>query len=93
MTPPTGAVTVTGAQAQVPDQIDCLAKELETLHTSIDTLTSRLAGVLKQPKTPEEAADKESQELVALANTIRSSVFSVKNARINIRDILDRLEL
>lgn len=80
-------------QSQVTVQINTLDRELPQLHEVIDRLADGLASVLRQPSPNKESTNKDSEELVILANTIQDFWASVELAREKIDDLLSRLEL
>lgn len=83
---------VTPIKKQIPEQIDYLENELSKLHDKISLLTDRLSSALIS-NVPETATPEDGAELVLVATSIRSFGSSVKNARMNIECLLDRIEL
>lgn len=84
-------------QLQIPEQQERLKHEMQKLYKSIEILASRLDPILRpsNPRVDTKSPDKptEKQTLVILADAFRGLYKDAKNARFNIEDLIERLEL
>ncbi len=78
---------------QVDTQVQSLDVTIETTCKLLDELENRLHDVIKEEMSLEGDPEKDGEDLVPLANTLRHYVRRIHGNNVCIRNLLARLEL
>jgi len=78
---------------QVTKEMEILGKEVKNCVDLIARIGGRLSPVLKDTRNPKIEEDEKCQELVPLANDIRSEREELKRGNIALQNYLNNLEL
>lgn len=85
--------TVAKKDSQVTMELKQLAENTEQLQQLCNQLYDRLSSVMRTQPGENAREGKPQSELAELPSTIREQRYVVQNATLQLRDILDRLEL
>ncbi len=86
--------TTTKRPLQVPDKIEGALNQTEKLNAVIEDLENRLSGILRvEVEITEGEPDKDAEDLVPVADKIRTISNRIYYAGIRLRDIIERLEI
>lgn len=85
--------TIVKDSPEITRQVEYLAKSIEELGFTTDTLVKRLTPVLSPLATPKDQDDQKAPTVSPLATSLRTDVYKIEAITTILRNLLDILEI
>lgn len=89
----TNSPTIVKESPEITRQVEYLAKSIEELGLTADTLVKRLMPILSPIGTPKDQDDQMASTVSPLATSLRTDVYKIGVITAILRNLLDALEI